>query len=312
MKRYWMASSGIVVGLILLIATLVWSGQRVSANRIGAEQWEAHTRDVLLEAQRALSALQDAETGQRGYIITGRANFLEPYELGRRDVVGSLDRLAALTTDNPLQQSRVGELRDLVAAKLAELAETVTLMQAGDQPGAAAVVMTERGKIVMDQARTIVAAVAAEEQRLLVLRRAETARLDRSFTYELAAIGALTLLCAVIAAGLALEARRRSSNDTIAFEKRLRSLMQRAPAAIAMFDRQMRYMAFSNRFLADYDLDMANGANHLIGRTHYEVFPDIPEHWRAIHRRVLMERAYRPRTMPSLVPTERSTGCDGR
>src|SRR5262249_11352764 len=57
-----------------------------------------------------------------------------------------------------------------------------------------------------------------------------------------------------------------------------------APAAIAMFDREMRYLAVSRRFVVDYRLPP--GAP-LIGRSHYEVFPEIPQRWRDIHARVL-------------------------
>ncbi|MCF8026483.1 MAG: PAS domain S-box protein, partial [Desulfobacteraceae bacterium] len=66
-------------------------------------------------------------------------------------------------------------------------------------------------------------------------------------------------------------------------ENILRLFVEHAPAAIAMFDRNMCYMAASRRFLTDYDL----GEQDLTGRSHYEVFPEISGRWRDIHQRCL-------------------------
>jgi PAS domain S-box-containing protein len=63
----------------------------------------------------------------------------------------------------------------------------------------------------------------------------------------------------------------------------LRLFIKHTPAAIAMFDTDMRYIQVSDRFLTDYDLE----GQELTGRSHYEVFPDLPERWRAAHRRIL-------------------------
>ena len=63
----------------------------------------------------------------------------------------------------------------------------------------------------------------------------------------------------------------------------LKLFVENAPAAIAMLDRDMRYLAFSNRFATDYRVSDRN----IIGRTHYDIFPEIPERWRIIHRRCL-------------------------
>ncbi len=79
-------------------------------------------------------------------------------------------------------------------------------------------------------------------------------------------------------------ARQRAETQLAEREALLSLFVDHAPAAIAMFDRDMRYLAVSRRFLEDYRLDPDRNA---VGQSHYEIFPEIPDHWRAIHKRVL-------------------------
>ncbi len=65
--------------------------------------------------------------------------------------------------------------------------------------------------------------------------------------------------------------------------EQLRLLIEQAPVSIAMFDREMRYLAASQRWKADYD----RAEQNIIGRSHYEVFPDLPERWKAVHQKAL-------------------------
>jgi len=77
---------------------------------------------------------------------------------------------------------------------------------------------------------------------------------------------------------------RKQAEDALArSEQQLRLFVQHAPAAIAMFDRDMRYLVVSQRHLQDNHL----GEQNLIGRSHYEVIPDLPERWKQVHQRCL-------------------------
>ncbi len=99
----------------------------------------------------------------------------------------------------------------------------------------------------------------------------------RPFQEQLDAIEAVTHTAAVAISRSIEEGALRQSQE------RLRLFIEHAPAALAMFDEQMRYLAVSRRWLTDYGLDGAD----VHGRSHYEIFPEITEEWRKIHRRAM-------------------------
>jgi len=81
----------------------------------------------------------------------------------------------------------------------------------------------------------------------------------------------------------AQEAVRNSETRVRAREELLKSFVKSVPAGVAMLDREMRYLQVSDRFCADYGVD----GSAIIGRSHWDVFPDLPERWKDIHRRAL-------------------------
>ena len=155
----------LVVGFLALIGivgTTIWlveSNQGYFDDVIEAR--EARTAAVDLR-----TALQDAETGQRGYVITGEDAYLAPYEAALDIIWQRYETLATVLSAYPQAAEPVAALREDITFKLAELAETVALVRAGDRAGAVALVQTDAGKAAMDEARVFFDAIirAADER----------------------------------------------------------------------------------------------------------------------------------------------------
>lgn len=101
----------------------------------------------------------------------------------------------------------------------------------------------------------------------------------------LGSIGCLTVLAMLTARSThRLESERwQAQNAVQQSERLLKIFVKNVPAGVAMFDREMRYLQVSDRLCAEYSVD----SSQIIGRSHYELFPDIPERWKATHRRAL-------------------------
>ena len=132
--------------------------------------WVNHTNEVLIKIEQLESILKDAETGQRGFVLTGKETYLEPYikAIIRTDSI--VNDLINLTLDNNNQQERLKLIKPLIASKYAELAETIDLRRGDGFESALAVVLTDRGKNDMVSLRTQLIDMKAEENRLMKTR----------------------------------------------------------------------------------------------------------------------------------------------
>ena len=189
---------GIGFGIVLTIFVIVGGVAYRSVLR-QTETANAVTRTYAVENEltQLLSSLQDAETGQRGYLITGADSYLAPYTAALPAIAQQRAELAGLVADNPDQLAHLDALGPLVSQKLAELQETIDLRRNKDFAAAQAIVMTNTGKNAMDSIRGILQEMNSEEENTLKVRAAAR-ELDARDTTWTILVG--TLLAAIIAA----------------------------------------------------------------------------------------------------------------
>lgn len=158
-------------------------------------KWVDHTYQVLSELDAIKASIKDAETGQRGFLLTNDEKYLAPYNQADVQVGQAIAAVRTLTSDNPRQQERITELDPLVTAKFAELQETIDLRRNEGFEAALDVVLTDKGKVVMDQIRTLIGLMENEEEDLLIIRSAEAAS---TTTTAILSIVLITVLAVVL------------------------------------------------------------------------------------------------------------------
>ena len=141
-------------GTTVLLAIMLLSFWLVGETRESARNVELG-RDLRIAASTILSDLIDAETGQRGYLLTGRESYLEPYEATKAHLAESVNTLRERAQRTPEIGADVAKVEGLVAQKMKELSGTIEIYRAGRSEEALALVQTDEGKKAMDEVRTI-------------------------------------------------------------------------------------------------------------------------------------------------------------
>jgi signal transduction histidine kinase len=155
----------LVVALALLLTlAVVGASAWMALRNAHALARAARTQEIRETVAQLLEAVTDAETGQRGYLLTGSDRYLAPYDRGSALAPKALDRLAALVSEDAQLDQTVKDLRNTVSAKLLELSVTVAKTRAGDRDGALAEVNSNRGQVEMQAIRALTGAIAARQQ----------------------------------------------------------------------------------------------------------------------------------------------------
>ena len=283
--------------LMLVLACLVGVGglaYRSMQAAADSGQREAQTRAVMSQFDELLSSLKDAETGQRGFIITGQPEYLEPYHAAVGVFAAQLESLRLLTLGNPRQQQRIAALTQSAQERMAISRETIALRQTQGLLAASGAVKALAGKKSMDQLRALVAQAKAEEAKNL---KSHATQSDASLRRTLEAVvlggtlGALALLLLFVCLRRELASRHQA-------EKELRHIASQYQMLFNSIDEGFCIVELifdDDKAPVDYRFVEVNpaferqtGMSNAKGRRMLELVPDMEAYWFEIYGKVAL------------------------
>ncbi len=160
-----------VVAIAILLAAWINREARMTADLV------AHAIEIREGAERFLGRLRDAETGQRGYLLTGRQSYLQPFVEGSAEAIPELESLTALVGSDAAQKRRIETIRSALHIRLDEIRRTIDLERSGRREEAIAIVRDGQGATAMNTIRDAVLDIQkTENARLISLYRSEERR----------------------------------------------------------------------------------------------------------------------------------------
>ena len=280
-KTRLIAGFGTALTLLICVGVLsYWSVVQNATER----QWVNHTHLVLEKLDSLSANLIDAETGERGYVLTGQESYLEPYDGAANRVRENSKDLRELTADNPLQQGALDRLEPVIAARFAILQRGIEIRRQGGLAGGADFTAEGSGKREMDQARMEIAAMRQEEDHLLTQRSLGVERTSSRTRVVIVTGNALAFLFLFLA-GVVVQremGRRKHAEDKI--RSLNADLERRVDERTGELAERMKDLARSNSelqqfaYVASHDLQeplrMVASFTQLLGRRYREKLDD--------------------------------------
>jgi PAS domain S-box-containing protein len=207
------------ISLALVAAALIGNcllSYRNAETLIAGRAAIGQSRLTLYAINDLLSTLKDAETGQRGYLLTGKQTYLTPYHAATEALTQKFSALKTLLADSPQQLQRLSALEPLIALKLDELRHTIDLNDTGNHDAAIALVDTDQGMQTMQAIRHGIDALRTAEIDVQVARDEHAAQLYTRSQYSLLLgmiVGLALIALTVALLRRDLRARARAAND---------------------------------------------------------------------------------------------------
>lgn len=210
----------LTIGLFLTLGVVAYTCRAaLGYDRLNDQVQRTH--EVKEELSAVLRLVVDAETGQRGYLITDDPVYLEPYQEATAQIEARLARLDSLTKNSAPQQQRMYELRRIEQDELAVLQQTVQLDKEGRDLEAGQLMLSGVGRQRMDQFRRVVTDMEKEEDRLLAMRATLANRGQWTIVLACLAIAVLSIVVYVLVVRVVRSAARSNQLARREVEKRL-------------------------------------------------------------------------------------------
>ena len=239
-------TSRIFATAILFLALAIvllngWMAFRALDRLESSQVWVEHTLRVLVHIEQLMGSVRDAETGNRGYLLTGNAAYLAPYRTAVEELPREMDALRQLIADNPSQRTRISLMRAAIDRRLDLLQRGVALREANDSDGLQVFLTLGDGKEQMDELRQIADDAEREEQTLLTQRTEQARRSGQSARWTVLFASGLDLLLVVfVFRHFVRERAMRLATEQVAAElARSRVEIERNAAEVLMLNRTL-------------------------------------------------------------------------
>jgi CHASE3 domain sensor protein len=236
------------IPVVLILALVVFALVKFAAGEREEQSWIAHSYEVIDSLRAILADGLDAETGQRGYLLTRKPSYLKPFHAAEARLDRDIDRFRLLTRDNPKNQKRAEELRKMFADRFKVLNAGIILSPYVPSLPPELVSLLDQGKTMMDATRSIIAMGMNEERQLLTGRIQARRAVERSEILAAILVAIIALLVLLIAGFLLVR-----NNMRLALSEALRARQARVLQAtvdnirdgILVFDEDEKVVAFN-------------------------------------------------------------------
>ena len=241
----------IVLALFLAAAVPISANviaERSAQKAVAAQQVASQTETLIASLEKLRVAYVDAETGQRGYLLTNREEYLEPYYDARATASREMARLESITGQSPDEKRRLAEIKRLESLKFAELDQTIELKRQGRTALALAIVNSDVGKQHMDAIRSEMDTLARNRAANVANIRAESAREQQQSIWYLA----LSIAVDIMLLAIAFLILRRSTKEQLdnyaaikAEKTKLKTLLESIGDGVFVIDQDKRVVLFN-------------------------------------------------------------------
>jgi signal transduction histidine kinase/CheY-like chemotaxis protein len=245
----WVILAGIPV--LLILAVISFYALQSAAGERDEQGWVLHTYQVMEQSRKILSDAVDAETGQRGYLLTHQPSYLDPYKKGVAAAYRDINGFQALTADNPHQQIRGDELRNMVKARFGAMDRSLKVGTPEVSPTPQLMAALNDGKAKMDTLRAVIAASLDEERGLLNDRIAQRQAAESREIIAVMIAAAVVLLLLLIAAFVLVRNNLRLTKSEAEREQQaalLQATLDNIRDGVAVFDSDGKLVAFNSNF----------------------------------------------------------------
>jgi len=235
----------IAIGFAALIVMTLVSVMLTQRNR-EAFELASHTQAILSDTADSVELIEDAETGQRGFLLTEREAYLDPYNAAIGVIPAQLDRLVAETSALPIA-GEAAKLRTAGLAKVAELKTSLDLYTSDGRGAALEEVMSGKGKAFMEQVRTAAAAIRINQEQQLLARLAIAGRTSRVLVTAQVGTAILVIIISLLTGASFyrnIRALRTAQDDLAATNANLEDIVETRTAALSQANDEIQKFAY--------------------------------------------------------------------